>query len=458
MSKVPPRRPRKAASDDELDEAPPEKPAKRMGPGASSSAASSRTKKPTPAATADDDGDFPKLDFDMGDLESEMEAVKTPPPVASGGSRKSRFPKREMPIPSGNDSGGSRGGSRGNSKQGSRLNSRQGSPERQNIPKMEELDRWRWATKYSTEGDQDEIRLAENARAWSKVVLPDDETIDVAATMMFRKFLWKNKALCRNGIPPQHRLYVWEVLSGAKTVPDRLEHLNRYQHYLGQVSHLSTKTVREIGQDIPRALNAHPKFVKSPEGQEELRRVLSAFAIRSPAIGYVNSLSHIAAFFLLYYQEESVFWILCALVDIVLPPDYFSQSLLGVRADSVLMKILIFQRFPKLHQHFTDLGIDTANFALKWLMTLYLLSISKECIARVFDVMFLEGSNILISLGLAYFHIYEKDLLKIDDLMEMHVAIGKLGSEITSQPTGTHGEQERRIESCACVYFGYHFT
>ena len=116
------------------------------------------------------------------------------------------------------------------------------------------------------------------------------------------------------------------------------------------------------------------------EGREELQNVLTAFAVRNPAIGYVNSFSHIAvsstaqhsaplatliaahrfgvvawaaaagasnnshpplthpllhplplcqAYFLLYYKEEDAFWILCALVDIVLPPDYFTQSLLG---------------------------------------------------------------------------------------------------------------------------------
>lgn len=116
------------------------------------------------------------------------------------------------------------------------------------------------------------------------------------------------------------------------------------------------------------------------------------------------------AYFLLYYKEEDAFWILCALVDIVLPPDYFTQSLLGrsyapalpkeiamsilggllegphgsdcgplflllfcigfagVRAECMLMKCLVFQRLPKLHAHFAALGVDVYNVALKWLM------------------------------------------------------------------------------------------
>jgi hypothetical protein len=76
----------------------------------------------------------------------------------------------------------------------------------------------------------------------------------------------------------------------------------------------------------------------------------------------------VQAFFLLYYSDEQAFWILCAIVDIVLPPDYFSQSLLGARADCMLTRVLVFQRMPKLHAHFAALGVDVYNVALKWLM------------------------------------------------------------------------------------------
>lgn len=137
------------------------------------------------------------------------------------------------------------------------------------------------------------------------------------------------------------------------------------------------------------------------------------------------------AYFLLYYQEEAAFWILCALVDIVLPADYFSQSLVGVRSDCFLLKLLVYQRFPKLHHHFAALGVDVASVALKWLMTLYFLCLPKECVARVLDVLFLEGSNILLSVGLSFFAVHEKELLEIDDLMEMLDAIGKLGNDET---------------------------
>ncbi len=278
---------------------------------------------------AKDADDLPDMHFDMGDIEKELaEAEEEEPPPK----RKSRFPTRP-PI----DSAAS---SKASSRAGSRVGSRKSSVERAGpkLTRMEDLDRWKWATKYGTEGDQSEERLAQNLEAWEKagVQLPAADGVDVPGTMMLRKFLWKNKKLCRNGVPPSLRLLVWSVVSGARTMPDRLEHHNRFQFYLDKApSSLTAKTQKEIASDIPRALNAHPKFNSktSRDGAEELKRVLSAFATRSPNIGYVNSLSHIAAYFLLYYSDEDAFWILCAIIDIVLPPDYFTQSLLGARAD-----------------------------------------------------------------------------------------------------------------------------
>jgi hypothetical protein len=308
------------------------------------------------------DDDFPDLTFDMTDLDAELKEVDAdgePSPP-----RKSRFPTRP-PIEAASSS-----------KAGSKQSSRQSSTERGNghseekIIKMSDLDRWKFATKYTDLGDQSDEAILLHQQKWSTVSLPSQDLVDVAATMQLRKFLWKNKKLVREGIPPCHRLFVWSVVSGARTHPDRMEHARRFEHYISKIDTLPAKIHKEIALDIPRALNAHPKFSAkgSREGAEELRRVLSAFAVRNTNIGYVNSLSHIAAFFLLYYKDEESFWILCSLVDIVLPPDYFTQSLLGVRAECMLMKTLVYQRLPKLHAHFAALGVDVYNVALKWLM------------------------------------------------------------------------------------------
>merc|ERR1711981_1412175 len=49
-------------------------------------------------------------------------------------------------------------------------------------------------------------------------------------------------------------------------------------------------------------------------GQSRLRRVLNAYAIHDPQVGYVQGMNFIAAYFLLYASEEDTFWLLDAIM------------------------------------------------------------------------------------------------------------------------------------------------
>lgn len=69
-------------------------------------------------------------------------------------------------------------------------------------------------------------------------------------------------------------------------------------------------------QDLPRTF-PHNVWVASPAGQTALRRVLLAFSMHKPAVGYCQSMNYIAAMLLLVLNkaEEDAFWVLVALID-----------------------------------------------------------------------------------------------------------------------------------------------
>ena len=219
---------------------------------------------------------------------------------------------------------------------------------------------------------------------------------------------------------------MWEILSGARAFAEKLEHNDRYGWYL---RHPPSATVsKQISSDVGRALRGHMKFT-TKTGQAELTRLLTAFAVRSPSIGYANSMCHIAAFFLLFYPEQRAFWLLCALVDIILPQDYYTNSLLGARADSQLLKILVFQRLPKLHQHLSKHGLDVSIVALRWLMPLFLTTLPLHVCIRLFDIVMLEGSTFLLSVALALFQLHSKKLLSIADSAALFEYVNGIGQD-----------------------------
>lgn len=51
---------------------------------------------------------------------------------------------------------------------------------------------------------------------------------------------------------------------------------------------------------------------------------------------------------LLFLEEEDVLWMMCALIEDLLPPSYFSSTLLGVQTDQRVLRQLIVQYLPDL--------------------------------------------------------------------------------------------------------------
>lgn len=51
---------------------------------------------------------------------------------------------------------------------------------------------------------------------------------------------------------------------------------------------------------------------------------------------------------LLFLEEEDTLWMMCALIEDLLPPSYFSSTLLGVQTDQRVLRQLIVQYLPRL--------------------------------------------------------------------------------------------------------------
>lgn len=78
---------------------------------------------------------------------------------------------------------------------------------------------------------------------------------------------------------------------------------------------------------------------------------------------------------LLFLEEEDVLWMMCALIEDLLPPSYFSSTLLGVQTDQRVLRQLIVQYLPALdrllQEH--DIGKDTDKD-----ISIYYLSMVKD--------------------------------------------------------------------------------
>ncbi|KAG0257576.1 TBC1 domain member 9 [Actinomortierella ambigua] len=212
--------------------------------------------------------------------------------------------------------------------------------------------------------------------------------------------------ILRGGAPAAFRGRLWLQGSGAI--------FHREPRYYARLLHRHrdqrSPAWNEIEKDVRRSLPDHPAY-QLPKGLDALRRVLTAYSWRNPAIGYAQSMNIVASILLVHCNEEDTFWLLTTLCEQLLP-DYYSKTLVGVLVDQRVFDSLVSTTLPILTSHLKDaLGMDLGTLTVPWFVCLYLSTIPFPLSARVLDCFFFEGPQFLFMLGLAVLKLNEHTLL-----------------------------------------------
>lgn len=88
------------------------------------------------------------------------------------------------------------------------------------------------------------------------------------------------------------------------------------------------------------------------------------FCLPSSFVSPPHTPVQVVSCLLLFLEEEDVLWMMCALIEDLLPPSYFSSTLLGVQTDQRVLRQLIIQYLPALdrllQEH--DIGKGTEKY------------------------------------------------------------------------------------------------
>jgi hypothetical protein len=251
------------------------------------------------------------------------------------------------------------------------------------------------------------------------------------------------RTLCRNGLPHELRAKAWAFLSGAAYGRDL--QVQEYEQLLladaadekvklaaaaavaaaraaagvaPGSSGPEPKNVREeIENDLHRSLPEHDLF-QTPDGIAQLRRVLRAFAMWNPEIGYCQSMNILTAMLLTVQDEEAAFFTLRVIVE-QLAPEYYRPSMIGSNVDQRVFAELLSTTFPKIAKHLADIGLPVMIISLPWFLCCYIGFVPFEVAMRILDCFFLEGPKVLFQVGLALFAVHQKRVVGTKDPVEV---------------------------------------
>ena len=179
--------------------------------------------------------------------------------------------------------------------------------------------------------------------------------------------------------------------------------------------------------DLDRTFINHPAFHLSPM-LLRLRRVLVAFATHHPHIGYCQSLNFLAGYLLLFFVEEDAFWLMTAVVNSLLPSDYFTDSMLGLHTDLNVLALLISTHLPRLHAHLTSLNVDIRPISFPWFLSVFVKTLPIESTLRVWDSFVVEGSKVLFRTALAILSINEQRICRLTNFGQLYSLISVMGA------------------------------
>uniref|UniRef100_M4B338 Rab-GAP TBC domain-containing protein n=1 Tax=Hyaloperonospora arabidopsidis (strain Emoy2) TaxID=559515 RepID=M4B338_HYAAE len=276
-------------------------------------------------------------------------------------------------------------------------------------------------------------------------------TLTTAAELMLQSR--QLDAMLKSGVPPQLRGTVWWMCSGAAQL--RHEALESYPSLLHRLHTLTKCAEMDIEKDLPRTFPLAQGQLMQESQEEtgedhfgELRRVLQAYSLRNPDVGYCQSMNFLAAVLLQNMGEEEAFWVLAAIVE-ELTPQYHTQTMTGSRADQRVFSDLVTEKLPVLAGHLHALGVDFEPFTLKWFLCLFLNTLPFEPVMRIWDVFFCEGSHVLLRVGLVLLKLNQPRIMACTDALDVYEMF-KVSHDILQELTAPYRSGLLNRDECVC--------
>lgn len=174
-----------------------------------------------------------------------------------------------------------------------------------------------------------------------------------------------------------------------------------------------TEAVRQIDADLHRTISPAGGLAWTEMRTAMMRRILIAYSMHNPKLGYCQGLNFIVARLLQFVSEEEAFFLLIKMIQL-LPEDYYTTMVnsnalehslsfsslciqLGLAIDQHVFTDFVHMQYPEIVDRLATLGGSGVELSLactEWFLTLFASPCKKALTARVWDSLFFAGDKV----------------------------------------------------------------
>ncbi|XP_023684768.2 TBC1 domain family member 4-like isoform X1 [Paramormyrops kingsleyae] len=294
---------------------------------------------------------------------------------------------------------------------------------------------WRWAIHQQVlllhmekedehlEASRDELPVQNMKLSYEEVGQCPEDLLTLWETKLaapcLGKVRWSREEIrstVSHGVPKSRRGEVWRLLSQqhrlAHWLPCRQQPPEAsYQDLLKQLTVQQHAILVDLGRTFP----AHPYFsAQLGAGQLSLYNLLKAYSLLDVEVGYCQGLSFVAGLLLLHMSEEQAFDMLRFLM-------YGLGFRRQYRPDMVFLQMQMYQISRLLHDYLRDVfnhlechKVNPCLYAAPWFLTIFASQFPLGFVARIFDVLFAQGPEVVFKVALCLLQKHERNIIECD--------------------------------------------
>ncbi|XP_064488369.1 TBC1 domain family member 30-like [Ornithodoros turicata] len=249
------------------------------------------------------------------------------------------------------------------------------------------------------------------------------------------------------GIPPEFRKRLWLSLAERYLLSRKVDwELTQRLCFNDRSNPDDDNLGVQIVKDLHRTGCSLFSGEAAEQNQALLKRVLLAYARWNKSVGYCQGFNLLAAFVLevVDWCDKNALKMMIYLVEGVLPEGYFANHLRGLSVDMAVFRDLLRLRLGSLARHLDRLQMDahdtttgtsyepplTNVFTMQWFLTLFTTCLPKTTVLRVWDLILLEGNEVLLRTALAIWDGLADRIMTVDSADEFYSIMGVLTREM----------------------------